>query len=164
MVMIRQAVRDDLASIARIHSGAVRAIGSAEYTAEQLDAWALPREPASYEQSMRDKEFLVAVDGEAIIGFGVLNRNSSEIQAVYVDPEATGRGVGRALLHGLEDRARAFGLRALCLHASLNAVRFYRRAGYEAVEEICHRLPSGIEIPSVAMTKSLRDREDVDGV
>jgi hypothetical protein len=43
---------------------------------------------------MRDKEFFVAVDGEALIGFGVLNPISSEIQAIYVDPE--GRGVAWA--------------------------------------------------------------------
>jgi predicted GNAT family N-acyltransferase len=43
---------------------------------------------------------------------------------------ARGSGVGVALVRGLEDRARALGLRTMVLGAQLQAIGFYERLGY----------------------------------
>ncbi len=90
-----------------------------------------------------------------IVGFGVFNQESREIEAVYVSPDVMRRGVGLMILGLLETRARALGLEVLSLNASLNAVRFYKRAGYVAQDESKYRLVSGIEIPCVPMVKRL---------
>ena len=157
MLTIRRATQQDCPSIARVHTGAVAAIATDLYTPEELKAWAIPRSPESYAESIRDKEFYVAEDDDGIVGFGVLNQASSVVEAVFVSPEVTRRGVGLMVLEWLEQRARALGLESLSLNASLNAVPFYRRAGYAAQERSKYRLATGVEIPCVPMIKSLKD-------
>jgi putative acetyltransferase len=164
VVIIRKADQADCSSIAHVHTAAVRAISTSLYTPEEIEAWARPRTPEDYTQSIRTKEFYVAVGEGTIVGFGVLNQESREIEAVYVSPNVGSRGVGRMILCRLEDRARGLGLDELSLNASLNAVRFYQDAGYVAQEESKYRLSSGVEIACVPMCKSLmRPIEKGDG-
>ncbi len=155
MLIIRTAEQEDCPSIAHVHTSAVRAISTCLYTPEEIEAWAVPRTPESYKQSIRTKEFHVAVEDDVIVGFGVLNQENREIEAVYVSPDVERRGVGLMILGLLEERARGLGLEVLSLNASLNAVRFYKRAGYVAQEESKYRLHSGVEIPCVPMVKRL---------
>jgi len=136
-----------------VHSAAVRGIRTSLYTPEEIQAWAVPRKPESYEESIRSKEFFVAEEGGVITGFGVLNQESAEVEAVYVSPGAVRRGIGLELLRKLEEQAGALGLEVLRLNASLNAVQFYQRAGYVAQEESKYRLSNGVEIACVPMVK-----------
>ena len=138
-----------------MHAAAVTGISTAQYAPEEIQAWAVPKRPESYEESIRSKEFFVAEGGGAILGFGVLNQEIAEIEAVYVTPEAGRRGIGLAILRKLEERARALGLRQLRLNASLNAVPFYEKAGYVAQEPSKYRLVTGVEIACVPMMKAM---------
>ena len=160
MLKIRRAQQEDCHSIASTHSAAVRGIRTGVYTPEEIQAWAVPREPASYQESIRSKEFFVAEDGGAIVGFGVLNPEIAEVEAVYVAPGAGRRGIGREVLRKLEDRARTLGLRMLRLNASLNAVPFYEKAGYVAQERSKYRLLTGVEIACIPMVKSMPRKPD----
>lgn len=130
------------------------------YTAEEIQAWAVPKKPESYAESIRSKEFFVAVEGSVILGFGVFNQENAEVEAVYVSPEASGRGIGLEVLKKLEERARALGLRVMRLNASLNAVPFYKRAGYVAQEASKYRLSTGVEIACVPMIKAVNAEAD----
>ncbi len=134
---------------------AIRDIANSHYSPEEIEAWARPRGPEHYIESIRNSDFYVAEEDGAVIGFGTLNRQQNEIEAVYVSPEVVRRGVGSAILRRLEERARDVGLKSLKMDASLNAVPFYRSAGYESQTEKKHRLASGIEIACVLMTKEL---------
>jgi N-acetylglutamate synthase-like GNAT family acetyltransferase len=155
MLKIRRARQEDCHSIVRVHSAAVNGIRTTMYTPEELQSWAIPKKPESYEESIRSKEFFVADDDGVIMGFAVLNPETSEVEAVYVNPEAGRRGVGLALLSKLDERARARSLTLLHLYSSLNAVPFYKRAGYEAQEQSKYRLSTGVEIACVPMTKTI---------
>lgn len=160
MLKIRRARQEDCHSIGSVHSAAVRGIPPAHYTPEEIQAWAVPRKPASYEESIRSKEFFVAEDGGAIVGFGVLNKEIGEVEAVYVSPDAGRRGIGLEVLRKLEERARALGLSVLRLNASLNAVPFYQKAGYVAQERSKYRLLTGVEIACVPMVKAMTRESD----
>lgn len=160
MLIIRRADQEDCVSIAHVHTSAVRAISTSLYTPAEIEAWAIPRAPEDYRQSIRRKEFYVAEEDDSIVGFGVLNQESREIEAVYVAPDVMRRGVGLMILGLLEERARALGLEVVSLNASLNAVQFYERAGYVAQEESKYRLASGVEIPAVPMLKRLMVSKD----
>ena len=155
MLKIRRARQEDCSSIGSVHAAAVRGIRTALYTPEEIQAWAVPRNPESYEESIRSKEFFVAEDGGAIFGFGVLNQESAEVEAVYVAPGAGRRGIGIEILRKLEERASALGLSVLRLNASLNAVPFYEKAGYVAQKQSKYRLLTGIEIACVPMVKAI---------
>lgn len=160
MLNIRKARREDCRIIAGVHAAAVGGIRTALYTPEEIRAWAVPKKPESYEESIVSKEFFVAEEGSVIVGFGVLNQKSAEVEAVYVSPGAGRRGIGLAVLRKLEERARANGISVLRLNASLNAVPFYERAGYAAQEVSKYRLATGVEIACVPMIKPMTSESD----
>ncbi len=160
MLNIRRARREDCQTIASVHAAAVGGISTSFYTPEEIRAWAVPKKPESYEESIGTKEFFVAETGGAIVGFGVLNRESAEVEALYVSPETGRRGIGLEVLRKLEERARVNGLRVLRLNASLNAVPFYERAGYVAQERSKYRLATGVEIACVPMLKTMASESD----
>ncbi|MEU4246280.1 GNAT family N-acetyltransferase [Amycolatopsis sp. NPDC026612] len=85
--------------------------------------------------------FLLArdVDGTAVGcgGLRLLGPGSGEIKRMYVEPPARGTGVAAALLRALEDHARHLGIGRLLLETGTgqpDAIRFYRREGYEPIE------------------------------
>jgi putative acetyltransferase len=155
MLSIRKAEPEDCPAIARVHTSAVRAISSNVYTRDEIESWARPHPPETYELSIAAKEFYVVTDADVIVGFGVLNPQTREIEAVYASPDVTRRGVGIMILAQLESRALELGLETLSLNASLNAVGFYKRAGYVPQAESKYRLRSGVEIRCVPMIKQL---------
>jgi N-acetylglutamate synthase-like GNAT family acetyltransferase len=157
MLTIRKAREEDCQSIGSVHAAAVKGIRTALYTPEEIQAWAVPKQRESYEESIRSKEFCVAEEDGIIIGFGVLNRESAEVEAVYVSPQVGRRGIGLEVLRTLESRASALGLRELRLNASLNAVPFYEKEGFVAQERSKYRLATGVEIACVPMVKALSE-------
>lgn len=160
MLNIRKAQQEDSQSVRSVHIAAVTGIRTDLYSPEELEAWAVPKRLESYWESIRSKEFYVAEDDGVVIGFAVLNPEIDEVEAVYVSPGAGGRGVGRELLIKLEERARVIGLRVLRLNASLNAVPFYKKAGYVAQEQSKYRLSTGVEIACVPMLKLIDPAAD----
>ncbi len=155
MLTIRRARQEDCESIASLHIAAVKAISTEFYTNVELAAWAVPKDIKSYQESVCTKECFVVEYEEVIVGFGVLNPATIEIEAVYVSPAAGRRGIGLQLLTMLEQRAVSLGLTMLRLNASLNAVPFYERAGFVAQERSKYRLMSGVEIACVPMIKAI---------
>ncbi len=155
MLVIRRATPEDNDSIGRIHVRAIKEICASHYAPEEIEAWAKPRRPDYYVESIRSKEFYVAEENGNIIGFGTLNQASGEVEAVYIVPEVVRGGIGQKILCKLEERARDLGLKSLHLNSSLNAVPFYQRSGYERQKETKHRLSSGVEIGCVVMKKEI---------
>ena len=154
-INIREARKEDGPSIALVHTVTVSAIETNLYTREEIESWATPRSLDGYAELIQTRECFVAEVDDQIAGFGVLNPATSVIDAVYVSPSASGRGIGLRLLHTLEERALSLGLKTLQLNASLNAVPFYRRAGYLGAEQKKYKLQTGVEISCVPMSKIL---------
>ncbi len=160
MPTVRRAVPEDNEAIGRVHVRAIKRLCIHHYAPAQIEAWAGPRKPDHYLAAIRRQDFYVAEEAGAVVGFSTLDPARGEVEAVYVAPEVTGRGIGLQLLRVLEAQARTRSLRTLHLNASLNAVPFYERAGYERQELTTHRLASGVEIACVLMTKALTTRTD----
>lgn len=78
------------------------------------------------------KFWILSLDGR-IVGCAGLNRN--EIKGIFVAPELQGKKLGQRLLNFVEYYARSRGIKRLFLDSSLNAVDFYRRAGYVYLED-----------------------------
>src|SRR6185503_1765234 len=116
MLSIRRSRPEDWESIRSVHVASVTGIQTALYTAEEIQAWAVPKQPEDYQESIRGKEFFVAEDDGIISGFAVLNQEKAEVEAVYVSPNAGRRGIGLELLRKLEERAAVLGLGALTLN------------------------------------------------
>jgi GNAT superfamily N-acetyltransferase len=101
-----------------------------------LDAWLENKTPEHFAGWVTDEaNCVVVVEIDAsIVGVGLLRR-SGEIGLCYVEPGRERRGVGRAIVHALEDRARLWGVARLRLQSSVNARSFYERCGYVAAGE-----------------------------
>ena len=96
---------------------------------------------------------IAELDGR-VVGYGALDPFTNEVEAVFVDPLASGRGVGRALLQAVEDLAASKGIH-LRLASTPNAERFYRGAGYSAIQRQEYALPSGLKLAAILMEKNL---------
>lgn len=152
---VRKARLEDAPGIRVAHVEAIRTLCAGHYAPAEIEAWTAPRPETHYDRAIREKDFYVAEEGGEVVGFAVLNPPESEVEAVYVSPRAARRGTGLSLMRALEERALAHGLTGLHLCASLNAVPFYERAGFARGELTAHRLPGGVEIACVRMTKGL---------
>lgn len=116
--------------------------------------------PVDLEQDELDEVATHAVvrnaDGR-VVGTGrmvPLGRGSARIGRMAVAEEARGTGVGAAVLAVLEDAARAAGCHRAEIHAQIQALGFYRRAGYVVDGEPFDEAG----IPHVAMAKALDPR------
>lgn len=80
--------------------------------------------------------FLVAFDHGQAIGCGGFRRigdDRAELKRMYVDPTARGRGVGRRILHALEEWAATVGYHEMWLETGAEqpeAISLYVSAGY----------------------------------
>jgi len=169
VVTVRPADPADRQRIRECHVAAIRAFGPGAYDDRQVAAWADKGDPEDDYPVERDGHYLVvaeqadavapaAADDGEVVGYGHLVPAEREVRAVYVHPEAAGGGVGTALLDALESRARDLRLDALTLHASLNAVGFYERAGYGRTGRETYSTVHGgetVELDVVRMEKRL---------
>lgn len=127
---IRAAIAGELETLREVRNLAAQAGCRYVYSPEQLRLWLSRPLPEKMLGLLSEGHVLVAEQGNDIVGYGALDPKNSEIEAVFVLPSCVGHGVGRALLAALESRASALNLAKLQLSASLNAVSFYRNAGY----------------------------------
>ena len=95
----------------------------------------------------------VAEIERTITGFSELFE--TEVNAVYVHPNYSRKGVGKLLLNIIEQEAIAHHIDRLTLSASTNAKLFYQACGYQVIEYSFHTLRSGIKIPCILMEKNL---------
>jgi amino-acid N-acetyltransferase len=82
------------------------------------------------------QEFIVAVQGDRVIGCGAIHvmwEDLAEVRTVAVDSECRGLGVGSLLLAALLDRARDIGVRRVfCLTFEKE---FFARHGFVEIAE-----------------------------
>jgi putative acetyltransferase len=145
---------DEAEVLRDLHDESVRGLCQAEYSAEQLGAWATPKPVEDYVRDIRQHVFLVAELEGSVVGFGALSAEDSEVLAVFVRPHCARQGVGSALLDALEHAARARGIGELVVSSSLTAEQFYRARGYTGAERCVHRTRDQ-SLPCVRMRKHL---------
>jgi predicted N-acetyltransferase YhbS len=74
---------------------------------------------------------------------------------MFVRPDWTRRGLGRAILAAGHDAARAEGFRRLDLGATLPGVPLYRAFGFQEVEPFELVMPDGVAIEAVLMDRDV---------
>jgi GNAT superfamily N-acetyltransferase len=91
----------------------------------------------------------VAEEAGVLLGFFTVTGAppDGELDCLYVDPAAMGRGVGRALLDAAVAVARGEGFRALSIHADPNAEDFYLRRGATRVGDVASGSIAGRRLP-----------------
>mgnify|MGYP000144314639 FL=1 len=156
MTLVRPARSADADAVRETLAGAIEAFGPDAYDEREVAAW-LPDDADPVLDGLDEAAQVVVVAERegAVAGVGRLDANDGEVIAVYVHPDHARRGVGSTLLAHLEGHARAADLSELTLVASLNAVDFYERTGYERVGAVSHETSDGVELDCVEMRKEL---------
>jgi putative acetyltransferase len=154
-VKIRKGREGDGNKLAEIFLHSVLALAPSHYNDKQIRAWVSRVNGERFEHRILQVPFIVAekADGQPV-GFAALNPVSTEVEYVYVHPEAARNGVGFRLMADIEEMARAEGLDRVYLIGSLNAEEFYAHCGFQ-VDQRMIRMLEGIEIPCVRMSKEL---------
>ena len=136
MVVIRQALPSEAAALADI---GVRAWTSHIFTVEPETRGLRARARRAFEDFVEDHlDTMVAAEADhAVRGWGAREKGDERISDLWVDPDWQRRGIGSALLAGLmrDIRVAGYGSVRLDTHArNTDAVRFYERHGFQAVE------------------------------
>ena len=83
-------------------------------------------------------QYFVAESRGDVLGYYALRRLSPEkheLEALFVDPQSIGQGVGRKLIEHAKRYAQTDGARFLLIQGDPNATDFYRAAGAVQVGE-----------------------------
>lgn len=129
---LREYRPQDLAALAELFYQTVHAVNAADYTKEQLDAWASGQvDLAAWDRSLREHTSVVAVEGESIVGFGDIDA-TGYLDRLYVHKDHQRRGVASAICDRLEQAARG---KRIVTHASITARPFFERRGYRVLRE-----------------------------
>jgi putative acetyltransferase len=151
---IRNYVLGDAPEIVRLFFETVRSVNRADYSEEQLRAWApsVP-DPDEWHARMADRRTLVAEEDGEVVGFAELE-DDGLLDMLYVRGDAVGRGVGRRLYEAVEREARAQCLGRIFTEASIPARPFFERRGFRVVREqrVSRR---GVSLTNFAMEKDL---------
>ena len=131
-ITLRPALPLDIDALWALRTVAVRVGCATHYAPQQIAVWTASPVPDSYAAMLVAGGGIVAMHGESIAGYAMLDVDKHEVDAVFVDPARAGLGIGKGLLAALEQLARERGMARLHLSASLNAVPFYRAAGFVA--------------------------------
>jgi GNAT superfamily N-acetyltransferase len=100
-----------------------------------------------------DGRVFVFEDRGAVLGFAVVlprDDGQAQLDGLFVEPEAWGRGIGRRLVDHALDAAREGGAIGLTLIANANALGFYEKCGFQVLAEV--QTPTG---RGVRMTRPL---------
>ena len=153
---IRAYTSDDAESTLWIFHEAITVTASADYSPEQIAAWARPRDLAAWDVSMRRRKSHVALVEGQVVGFSDVS-DEGYIDMLYVAPEFAHRGVGRALIKFLEDQARRSGARQLTANVSITARAFFEAVGF-TIEAEQHPVIHDVVLTNFRMVKSLESR------
>lgn len=132
---IREYRLSDTQAIAKLFYDTIHEINIADYTQEQVDAWA-PKN-IDYEvwhKRLQVKLPYIAEDNGEIVGFGELEADG-HIDCFYCHSKYQRKGIGSKLLTHLENTAKSQGITRLYTEASITAKPFFENKGFIVVRE-----------------------------
>lgn len=155
---IRNFEKGDEAALWQIFFSAIHETAGADYTPEQINAWA-PEDVdlAKWANRIRNISPLVAEQNGKIIGYADVQSNGY-IDHFFVSPAFTRQGVGSLLMRKIHDTAIDHGTESLFADVSVTARPFFEKweFGVEASQDVCIR---GVTLNNFRMRKSRLTRQ-----
>ncbi len=106
--------------------------------------------------SRRDRLYTGSGEGDSDARLLDPATEPARIRAMFVRPDWTRRGLGRAILEACEAAARSEGFTWLSLMATLPGVPLYAHHGFAVTQaDVPVRMPDGVVIPCAAMAKPI---------
>jgi GNAT superfamily N-acetyltransferase len=133
-VLIRRYEPGDAEATHRVFLRAIRITAAADYTTEQLDAWATGVSLTEWSQRRESTETWVAERDREVVAFTQIE-TTGYIDMMFVDPSAGRSGVATALLEKVRSVAVRNGAVKLTVNASATARPFFERRGFTVLAE-----------------------------
>lgn len=140
-IEIRPYRPDDCPELAELFYDTVHTVNRADYSNEQLNAWASGHvDINAWNRSFLSHKTVIAEIGSVIVGFGDIDISvecsicaKGYIDRLYVHRDYQRRGIGRAIISALEKYATENAVREITTYASLTAKPFFEAMGYTFV-------------------------------
>lgn len=134
--IIRSFKEEDAAEVARVIAETLRVSNSRDYSKEYIEANISSHSADVLIERAKQGHMYVACDGSRIVGCGAVagywgSQTESILLTIFVLPEYQGRGIGRRIIETLEQDEYFLRAKRIEIPASITAVEFYRKMGYE---------------------------------
>ncbi|WP_144057428.1 GNAT family N-acetyltransferase [Novipirellula maiorica] len=153
-LVIRKAERRDAIPAWNIRNAAILAECTGHYSDEQLANWTGGEITEQFIDAV-SQHWYVATANESVVGTGMLDCSTGQVDAIFTRPDRMGFGIGRAMLAHLERLAAESGLAQLTLDSTLNAAAFYRKCGFVGDQLSVYKSPRGISLACIVMSKQI---------
>jgi GNAT superfamily N-acetyltransferase len=147
-MIITEPAREDYSAIAEIYNKSITAFYSI-YTDEEKRAFADSHfeNVDTIAKAIAIRNFLCAKEGNDVLGYITFRQKNEAIvwiSSLYVDPEKQRMGIGKKLLHAVEEFAQNSHSKLIALETHEQAewaIGFYNKNGYIVVNDIVDRFP-----------------------
>jgi len=155
-IEVRDAIEADAQQACEVMQRSIRELCGADHCGDRdvLARWLANKRPDVFTSwiGQAGNSLMVAVEQSAVLAVGAVT-DAGEITLNYVSPDARFRGVSRALLGALENRAAERGNRRCTLTSTATARRFYLANGYEQAGAARHNFGTTSGFPMQKVLK-----------
>lgn len=135
-MIIRKFCKADAERVSALIIQTLKTSNSKDYSTEDINALEKQLQPAGVLERASWTHFYVAEDNNTIVGCGAIgpywgSETESSLFTIFVLPECQGKGVGRKIIGTLERDEYFLRAKRVEVPASITAVDFYRKLGYD---------------------------------
>ena len=133
---IRLFKHEDAAEVAQLVAKTLKRSNSKDYSAGYIDDTIASHSAEALIECAKEGHMYVVCDRERIVGCGAIagfwgSVTESILLTIFVLPEYQGKGIGRKIIHTLEQDEYFLRAKRIEIPASITAVEFYRKMGYD---------------------------------
>lgn len=135
-MIIRRFTKNDAEKVSSLIIRTLKTTNSKDYSEESIKALEKQMQPSHILERASWTHFYVVEDNDTIIGCGAIgpywgSETESSLFTIFVLPEYQGMGIGRKIIETLEQDEYFLRAKRIEIPASITAVNFYRKLGYD---------------------------------
>ena len=135
-MIIRRFRESDAEQVSGMIIRTLKTTNSKDYSKEAINALEKVMQPSNISERAGWTHFYVVEDNDTIIGCGAIgpywgSETESSLFTIFVLPEYQGKGIGRKIIETLERDEYFLRAKRVEVPASITAVNFYRKLGYD---------------------------------
>ncbi len=135
-MLIRSFRNSDAENVSAMIIRTERITNSKDYSEEWINALETRAQPSDMIERAGWTHFYVVEENDTIVGCGAIgpywgSETESSLFNIFVSPEYQGKGIGRKIIETLEQDEYFLRAKRVEVPASITAVNFYRKLGYD---------------------------------
>ena len=137
IINLRKFQTSDLPQIYQLYYDTIHCVNAADYTQEQLNAWApqlTPEIENRWQNSLQQNITYVATIDEQIVGFADMS-HAGYLDRLFVHKDFQGKGIAKNLYNALELEAKELDLMAITTESSITAKPFFLKQNFIIINE-----------------------------